>query len=75
MTFPIEKILTVSAGDYMSNVVKLKAGQQYEMKGVHVELKKTTSTDLISIVHKFSERVPESAEVVVDYRATPSMAS
>ena len=68
MTFPIEKILTVSASEYIKNNYH---GVGYDMSGVHVELRPDNEDRLINA---FSENVPENAEVVVDYRVSISNA-
>ena len=67
MSFPIEKILTVSAGDYIEN----KSGAiSYEMVGVHVELRPDKDFNLIN---SLAEEVPEGTEVVVDYKTAVSI--
>ena len=58
MIFPIEKILTVSAGDYIANMSGA-VGRHYEMKGVHVELRPEYHES--SLINAFAENVPENA--------------
>ena len=55
--FPLERILTVSARDYMDS--KLASLHNYALVGVH-----SNSSDVMD----FSRKVPKNAEVVVDYR-------
>lgn len=68
MSFPIEKILTVSAGDYIEN--RTSGAISYEMVGVHVELRPDKDFNLIN---SLAEEVPEGTEVVVDYKTAVSM--
>ncbi|MFH1311284.1 MAG: hypothetical protein ABIH65_02670 [Nanoarchaeota archaeon] len=67
MAFPIEKILTVRARDY----IETKGGKLYEMVGVHVELGYSEP----SLLKAFSEKVPKNAEIVVDYNPNGTDAS
>ena len=76
--FPLEKILTVSARDYVASVNGSGRLSDYEMKGVHVETNQDIrSSSLVesSLVELFSKLVPEDAEVVVDYRTSVAVAS
>ena len=61
--FPLEKILTVSAGDYC----KTSAHQrlfEYQMVGVHVY----NVTGIGNLHELFAREVPKNAEAVVNYR-------
>ncbi len=61
-TFPLEKILNVTATEYCSNAGKeLK---DYELRGVHVDDDLPCRARLIS---RFQEKVPFDAEVVVSF--------
>ena len=71
--FPLEKILTVSARDYVASVNGSGRLSDYEMKGVHVETNQDIRSS--SLVELFSKLVPEDAEVVVDYRTSVAVAS
>jgi hypothetical protein len=70
MAFPLEKILTMSARDYCEMMGKRLT--DYVPQGVH-----TCNTfrehALQNIYNMFAERVPESAEVVVDYMFSSSI--
>lgn len=55
--FPLEKILTVSAGDYVES--KLKKLNNYSLIGIHSH----------GDVEDLARIVPKNAEVVVNYRA------
>ncbi len=74
--FPLEKILTVSAGDYVKTQ-RVSHGyssctarlSDYDMKGVSVEL---SGIDETLLAETFSREVPKDAEVVVDYRFSVS---
>ena len=68
-TFPLEKILTVSAGDYIERAHKDHIGRSYEMVGVHVEIRDIRNDS--KLIEEFANSVPGNAEVVVDYK--PSM--
>lgn len=57
--FPLEKILTVSARDYVES--RPNYMYDYEFVGVH-------SNSREGIID-FAQQVPNNAEVVVDYRA------
>ncbi len=57
--FPLEKILTVTAGDYVKSVGKDL--QSYSLVGVH-----SNESQL-----DFTKKVPENAEAVVDFFLTP----
>ncbi len=76
MTFPLEKILTVSAKDWIKHSYDahkqgVDVGTVYEMVGVHVEffdLQQTTNPT--PLAYEFAKKVPSDAEVVVDYRTS-----
>jgi hypothetical protein len=59
--FPLEKVLTVSARDYVESQGKTLS--DYDMVGVHF----TTDYDDFEL-EKFCEYVSEDAEAVVDYQ-------
>lgn len=62
MVFPLEKILTVTAGDYVKSVEKeLK---DYKLVGVNFH----TDVAYPKVNEEFSSKVPENAEVVTDYK-------
>jgi len=66
--FPLEKILTVSAGDYC----KTSAHQrlfEYQMVGVHVY----NVTGIGNLHELFAREVPKNAEAVVDYRTSVAL--
>jgi len=62
-SFPLEKILNVSATEYCASVGREL--RDYELKGVHYECGKTDF-----FAENFAKVVPEEAEVVVNYRVT-----
>jgi len=62
MTFPIEKILTVTAGDYVKSVGKeLK---DYKLVGVNYY----SDAAYPKVNVEFSSEVPKNAEAVTDYK-------
>lgn len=63
MTLEIEKILTISAGDYCKMYGKKLS--DYEAVGVHVECDGSSKN-----IMKFTKRVPENAEIVTDLKET-----
>lgn len=67
MAFPLEKILSMSAQDYVGSDVQIR--DRYRPVGVHFS--ETTGQPKESL-DKFSKLVPESAEVVVDYQNNTS---
>ena len=60
--FPLEKILTISAGDYL-NITR--SNTNYDLVGVH---NGSGVCDFEIAIHNFRISVPHGAEVVVDYR-------
>jgi hypothetical protein len=70
MAFPLEKILTVDADTYCRSVKKDIS--DYELRGVNVA-NEFEDEDLTSLHDAFAESVPESAEVVVEYRFTTAL--
>lgn len=60
--FPLEKILTVSAGDYAATKNGL---DNYELKGIHA-----TFSLHPNYLSWFAEHIPQNAEVVTDLRVT-----
>ena len=64
-TFPLEKILTCSADAYITHSPNSHTGTEYDFVGVHVDVN-TISVD--AVIEAFVEKVPQNAEVVVDYR-------
>jgi hypothetical protein len=82
-TFPLEKILTVSAREYVES--RVSSLFQYDMVGVHVEIGGTydqiENRDLtkeereLSLAEIFARKVPKNTEVVVDYTPSTSTSS
>ncbi len=69
-TFPLEKILTISAGDFaQTQGLGLHA---YRPIGVHhdkiYDLGSVRPEDVITIRQDFAAKVPEGATLVVDYK-------
>ncbi|MBI2045099.1 hypothetical protein HYT23_03505 [Candidatus Pacearchaeota archaeon] len=67
MAISIEKILTISVGEY----AKSKA---YDLVGVHFSLLTCDSIEIANAIEGFAEKVPDKAEVVVDYQNNTSAA-
>jgi len=72
MTFPLDKILTISAKDYVGSS---DVRDSYDVKGVHYSLIITAGEKKIeSAVLNFAEMVPGDAEIVVGYKNSTSAA-
>lgn len=68
--FPLEKILTVSAAEYIATQED-RTPEDYYMLGVNFRLNNPRG----NVNDLFSSHVPSSAEVVVDYRVNSGYAS
>ena len=76
-TFPLEKILTVSVGDYVDNM-GARRSSDYDMVGVHVMNSYPHPggvTPFDNIYLAFAKKVPENAEVVVNFKTNVSLHS
>jgi hypothetical protein len=71
MTFPLEKILTVSAGDWIETQTRRGSTtlKNYKMVGVHIEYteKRALFEIFDPIVPEFAKAVPKNTVVVVNY--------
>ena len=71
MAFPLEKILTISAEEYVHMVRKnpnesfQEVLSRYSPVGIH-----EAGNSGINPVHGFAEKVPDNTEVVVGYRSS-----
>lgn len=72
MTFPLEKILTISAGDYCESVGK--SIRDYQVVGVHIVgfeqalwSKSGNSLTGFKVQKGFLESIPNNAEVIIGY--------
>lgn len=61
MAFPLEKILTVGARDWFKITRALPTA--YDLVGVHA-----SASQALGVQDEFLRKVPEKAEVVVDYK-------
>ena len=68
--FPLEKILTMSAQDYIGKGLK----NNYEVKGVNL-VKGFSMENMEKSLNDFARKVPMEAEVVTDYKQTVSATS
>lgn len=69
--FPLEKILTMSAQDYVGPGVRVT--DKYEVRGVHwARCYNTDGEGSDFYIQKFAERVPPQTEVVVNRQITIS---
>jgi hypothetical protein len=63
MSIRLEKVLSLSAGEYCDSVKKQLS--DYHLKGVHARLEMDGS-----LPYEFLRAVPDDAEVVVNYRTS-----
>ena len=71
MTIALDKILTMSAQDYVGSGLKVKDG--YNMVGVHFLVEASGGGEILSkIINKFASQVPDNAEAVVNYQTITS---
>lgn len=71
-TFPTNKILTVSATEYVSSVGKDLS--KYTMQGVHVKYFDHDMHDTLGdFIEVFAQQVPLNAEVIVNYETKISL--
>ena len=75
MAIELEKILTISLGEYCASVNKKPT--DYRLMGVHIELKETTDAfreSEVELIERFADVVPSKVEVVIEYRSNGSIA-